>query len=139
MEQRLNLTIVTPKGEFLNKDNIVSIAFSTIEGEVEVFPKHTPVVASVVPSLLKYREEGKDISSLVVGKGYVEVTQNRVLLVVEDVTDGTEFDKEKLIDELKKVREELEKGKYNVDSITFTNLYYRELWLLSILKLKEES
>lgn len=135
----IKLIVVTPRGEVLNKEGISSVSFYTIKGEIEVLPLHTPMVTCVEPSILKFKsKENPKVELRVIGKGFAEITNEKVLLVVDNISDGKDIDVEVIEKELKEIIDLLQQGKYDVDSLTFANLYYKKLWLERLLMLKKQ-
>ena len=81
MAATLRLEIVTPEGRSYSED-VEMVTLPAAEGEMGVFPQHTPVVTQIVAGELIARKDGRD-QFLAVGEGFVEITAERVAIMAD--------------------------------------------------------
>ncbi len=87
----LHFKIITPLRTALDAD-VVSIKLPATEGEMEVLPGHTDIIASVANGELSYRPVGQAAQSLFVGGGFLQVEGDKVLLVTDTALEAAEID-----------------------------------------------
>lgn len=86
----LRLEIVTPEAKAYSEDvDMVTIPGS--EGELGVLPQHVPLLTSIKPGELRVLKGGKE-TFLAVGEGFVEITQERVIVLTDMALEDTQID-----------------------------------------------
>jgi F-type H+-transporting ATPase subunit epsilon len=104
MAKLLSIDIVTPEKKIF-EGKIRSIIAPGIDGEFGVLPDHTPFATILAPGVVTISlEDGKN-ELLAVSGGYVEVTREKVILLVETAERPEEVD----IETVKRRKEEKEK------------------------------
>ena len=81
MAATLRLEIVTPETRAYS-DDVEFVVLPGIEGEMGVYPMHVPLITSIKPGELAVTKGGKTIH-LAVGEGFVEVTGEKVSVLVD--------------------------------------------------------
>jgi F-type H+-transporting ATPase subunit epsilon len=81
MAATLRLEIVTPETRAYT-DDVEFVVLPAIEGEMGVYPMHVPLITSIKPGELVVTKGGK-ITYLAVGEGFVEVTGEKVSVLVD--------------------------------------------------------
>lgn len=80
----MKLTITTKEGNFFN-DEIKFVTFKTIEGEVGIFPNHTPFTSVLVPGVIAIDTiDGKRLLAVSVD-GYVVVDKSKIIMLTDKV------------------------------------------------------
>jgi F-type H+-transporting ATPase subunit epsilon len=101
------LVVISPEKKVLETE-ILSVTVPTTEGEITILPKHMAIFALVKPGEITVRtKEGTTL--LAGGGGFVNVTADKVTLLVEYGVNSEELDEEK-IKEAKRRAEELLKN-----------------------------
>ena len=77
----LRLEIVTPESRAYS-DDVEMVVLPAIEGEMGVHPMHVPLITAIKPGELVVTKGGKQIH-LAVGEGFVEVTGEKVSVLVD--------------------------------------------------------
>jgi F-type H+-transporting ATPase subunit epsilon len=77
----LRLEIVTPESRAYS-DDVEMVVLPAIEGEMGVYPQHVPLITAITPGELVITKGGT-ISHLAVGEGFVEVTGEKVSVLVD--------------------------------------------------------
>ena len=78
----LHLTLTTPAKVFLDED----VRFLYLQGEggeMGILEAHTPLISVIYPGELRYTDLENKEHSLAIGSGFVQVTQNQILVVTE--------------------------------------------------------
>jgi F-type H+-transporting ATPase subunit epsilon len=89
MANTFSLKIVTPSHEVYNGE-VEKVLLKSADGEFEILANHANLIASTVPSIVKFKDaEGKD-NELFVSKALIQVGGNQVLIS----SDAAEFEEE---------------------------------------------
>jgi F-type H+-transporting ATPase subunit epsilon len=87
---KLRLEIVTPEAKAYSEDvDMVTVPGS--EGELGILPQHVPLLTSIKPGELRVLKDGKE-TWLAVGEGFVEITQERVIVLTDMALEDTQID-----------------------------------------------
>ncbi len=87
----LHFKIITPLRTALDAE-VTSVKLPATEGEMEVLPGHADLIASVANGELSYREPGEaGVKSLFVGGGFLQVENDKVLLVTDTALEAAEI------------------------------------------------
>jgi ATP synthase F1 epsilon subunit len=82
------LSIITPAGKVF-EDNVESLAAPGLMGGFEVYSHHMSMLVALKEGSVRIRKEGKDIKSLTIDSGVLEVDANHnVLLLADQITAG---------------------------------------------------
>lgn len=112
-EHRLQLDVVTPDQSKLSIECDFVVVRSTA-GEMGFLPDHAPLVAALVPQVMRYRTDDKE-NKLFVSGGFVEVNDNVVSVMAPAAELASEIDFERAEDARDRALERL-KHKENVDT-----------------------
>ena len=93
MNQKLNLSIVTPEKQLVSEE-VDQVNAPGTEGDLGILYDHAPILTNLRSGQLSYEKEGETIS-LVVSGGYLEVTDNRVTILAETGEFLHEIDRER--------------------------------------------
>lgn len=88
----LNLEIVTPEKKVVDTQ-VDSVTVPTASGEVGLLASHAPLVSSVFPGVLTYTVRG-GTERLVVSSGFLEVSNDKVSVLVDAAEMPDEIDAE---------------------------------------------
>ena len=91
MSDLLDLTIVTPERSLV-AEKVDQVDIPGTEGDMGILHNHTPILTSLRPGRLTYQRDQKSVS-LVVSTGYVEVAENRVIVLAETAEFFDELDR----------------------------------------------
>jgi F-type H+-transporting ATPase subunit epsilon len=81
MASTLKLEIVTPDAAVYNEE-VEMVTLPAAEGEMGIYPQHTPLLTQIVPGEIIARKNGRDYF-LAVGEGFVEITGERVAVMTD--------------------------------------------------------
>jgi F-type H+-transporting ATPase subunit epsilon len=86
----LKLEIVTPEEKIYSEDvDMVTIPGS--EGEFGVYPRHVPLLTTLVPGELRVLKNGRE-TSMAVGEGFVEITADAVSVLTDMALEAEKID-----------------------------------------------
>ena len=108
-ENKLQLSIVTPERLVLDED-VDQVNVPGVEGELGILYDHAPILTTMRPGRFSYEllgEKGRETTHMVVSGGYLEVTDNRVIVLAEAVEFLDEIDQERAKASLIKAEEML--------------------------------
>ncbi|MGB7203005.1 MAG: F0F1 ATP synthase subunit epsilon [Pyrinomonadaceae bacterium] len=86
----LKLEIVTPEKRVLDAE-VDSVTVPTASGEAGILSHHAPLVSALKPGILTYSAKGA-AEKLVVSGGFVEVSGDKVAVLVDTAESADEID-----------------------------------------------
>ena len=104
MAKHIHIDIVTPEKKIF-EGQIRSIVAPGIDGEFGVLPDHAPFATVLAPGVVELTDEDGKKELMAVSGGYIEVTREKVILLVETAERPEEVD----VETLKRRKEEKEK------------------------------
>ena len=108
-ENKLQLSIVTPERLVLSED-VDQVNVPGVEGDLGILYDHAPILTTMRAGWFSYEllgEKGRETIRMIVSGGYLEVTDNRVIVLAEAVEFLDEIDKERAKASLVKAEEAL--------------------------------
>ncbi len=93
MPDKLTLELVTPARQMLSEQVDEIFAPGSL-GQFGLLPGHAPMLTTLQPGEFRYRK-GKEIFYLAVSWGYVEIENNRVVILAETAETEDEIDLER--------------------------------------------
>jgi len=101
--------VLTPEGTVFD-DEVEMVSTRTTAGSIGILANHEPVLAMLDPSELRLYRSDSDIVSFAQAEGYMQVADNRVLLLVEEAHDPSSLDVSSLRERLQQAERELEQA-----------------------------
>ena len=80
----MELVVLTPDQEFF-KGTVKSITLPGVEGEFEILENHAPLVSALTSGMVKIKKDNGDLLNFNVTKGFLEVINNDLALLVNDI------------------------------------------------------
>ena len=133
MAETLALEIVTPEGVKLTQSVEIFTA-PGVSGEFGVLPGHLPLLAALRTGIVTYHRGGEE-KKLAVADGFVEVKEDRALLLTDKVAKRDDIDVVRVRLELKDVDEQLDRYTGEPGSPEWQALVAREIWAATQLEL----
>jgi F-type H+-transporting ATPase subunit epsilon len=130
---KVTLEIVTPQGLAL-RDEVDDVTAPSVSGEFGVLPGHLPLLAALRTGIVTYHRGGEE-RKLAVADGFVEVKDDRALLLTDKVAKKEEIDVVRVRLELKEVDEQLDNYTGEYGSPEWQALVSRETWAATQLEL----
>jgi F-type H+-transporting ATPase subunit epsilon len=100
--------VLTPEGEVFN-DDVEMVSTRTTVGSIGILARHQPLLGMLDPTELRlYKTYGDESSAtrFAQGEGYVQVTGDHVLILVEDAIDPGSLNASELQDQLSRAERE---------------------------------
>src|SRR5437588_1459257 len=101
------LEVLTPDGEVFN-DEVEMVSTRTTTGSIGVLAHHTPVLAMREPTELRLYKTESEVVRFAQAEGYMQVTGDDVMLLVEEAHPPSELDSGQLRDRLQQAERELQ-------------------------------
>jgi len=101
--------VLTPEGEVFN-DDVEMVSTRTTVGSIGILARHQPLLGMLDPTELRlYKTYGDDSSAtrFAQGEGYVQVSGDHVLILVEDAVEPGALNTSELQDQLSRAEREL--------------------------------
>jgi F-type H+-transporting ATPase subunit epsilon len=130
---KLDLEIVTPEGVQL-KETIDELTAPSVEGEFGVLPGHRPLLAALQTGLVSYRV-GNQITQVAVGPGFVEIHDDKAVVLTDRFSTKAKVDVVRVRLELKDADAALADYKGDPKEHEYVDLVQRELWAAALLEL----
>jgi F-type H+-transporting ATPase subunit epsilon len=92
--------VLTPEGEIFN-DEVEMVSTRTATGSIGILANHTPLLAMLDPAELRLYRSESEIVRFAQGEGYLQVAENRVLILVEEAHAPGELDLAELREKLR--------------------------------------
>ena len=89
---KLILEIVTPEAKTFSGE-VDMVVLPGVEGELGILPMHVPLMTQLLPGEVRILQGGKE-TDLVVGTGFVEVSQTHVSILTDMSMADTEIDEQ---------------------------------------------
>lgn len=86
----LKLEIITPESRVVDAE-VDTVTVPTASGEAGILPNHAPLISTVKPGVLSYSAKGAS-DRLVVSSGFVEVSGNKVAILVDSAEAPGDLD-----------------------------------------------
>jgi F-type H+-transporting ATPase subunit epsilon len=99
--------VLTPEGEVFN-DEVEMVSTKTAVGSIGVLANHAPLLAMLDPTELRLYKTESEVVSFAQAEGYMQVANNRALILVEEAHASGELNAGDLRDRLQQAERELE-------------------------------
>src|SRR5256714_13515343 len=99
--------VLTPEGQVFD-DEVEMVSTRTGIGSIGIRANHAPLMAILEPTELRLYRSDSDIVRFAPGEGYLQVVDNRALVLVEEADDPDSLDRSDLETRLKGGRATLE-------------------------------
>ena len=104
--EKFRVEVLTPEGEVFN-DEVEMISTQTSVGSIGILAHHEPVLAMLDPTELRLYKSESDIVRFAQAEGYMQVAENRALLLVEEAHRPEDLDASKLRDRVQQAEREI--------------------------------
>jgi F-type H+-transporting ATPase subunit epsilon len=129
----IELEIVTPDGVLL-REKVSALTAPSVDGEFGVLPGHRPLLAALKTGIVTYTKEGAEIR-VAVGPGFVEIANDRAVLLTDHVARKDEIDPVQARLDLKDADEALDRYAGEPGSSEYLEQMRKELWAAARLTL----
>jgi F-type H+-transporting ATPase subunit epsilon len=106
---KFHAEVLTPEGEVFN-DEVEMISTRTTIGSIGVLANHTPILAMLDPTELRLYKTESEVVRFAQAEGYMQISGNRALLLVEEAYSPSDLDAGDLRERLQRAERELERA-----------------------------
>ena len=103
--EKFRVEVLTPEGEVFN-DEVEQVSTRTQVGSLGILARHQPLLGLLEPTELRLYRTESDIVRFAQGEGYVQVTREGVLLLVEEAMTPEQLDRGDLEQRLREAEQE---------------------------------
>ena len=113
---KLLLEIVTPEAKTFSQD-VDMVVLPGVEGELGILPMHVPLMTRLLPGEVRITQGEKHIE-LVVGTGFVEVTQTKVSILTDMAMADSEVDESAAEEAVRRAQADLQDKNLNSEEVS---------------------
>jgi F-type H+-transporting ATPase subunit epsilon len=128
MRNDLNLRILSP-ANIAFTGVIDSVHVPAALGELEIFLNHAPMVSSLLPGVITVHHTSGSHDKYFVNGGYVEIHNNEISLIVDDIMDISDVNKEFYQKQIEILSKKLQNNRLNdaeYDKVTHSIALYKQ-------------
>jgi F-type H+-transporting ATPase subunit epsilon len=107
--KKFRVEVLTPDGEVF-ADDVQMVSTKTAVGSIGVLAHHAPLLAMLDATELRLYRSDSEIVRFAQSEGYLQVADNRALLLVEEAHDPDSLDAGELRDRLQQAEREIEEA-----------------------------
>jgi F-type H+-transporting ATPase subunit epsilon len=105
--ESFRVEVLTPEGEVFN-DEVEMVSTKTAVGSIGVLAHHAPLLAMLDPTELRLYKSESDVVRFAQAEGYLQVANNRAMILVEEAHEPGSLDVSGLRDRLSEAERTLE-------------------------------
>jgi F-type H+-transporting ATPase subunit epsilon len=107
--EKFRAEVLTPEGKVFD-DEVEMVSTKTAIGSIGILAHHEPLLAMLDPTELRLYRSESDVVSFAQAEGYLQVAENRALLLVEEAHPPDQLDAGVLRERLAQAEQELERA-----------------------------
>ncbi|HEX4720136.1 MAG TPA: ATP synthase F1 subunit epsilon [Thermoleophilaceae bacterium] len=107
--EKFPVEVLTPEGEVFN-DEVEMVSTRTTVGSIGILAHHAPLLAMLDPTELRLYKTESEVVSFAQAEGYLQMANNRALILVEEAHSPNELNAGELRDRLQQAERELEQA-----------------------------
>jgi F-type H+-transporting ATPase subunit epsilon len=107
--EKFPVEVLTPEGEVFAED-VQMVSTKTSVGSIGILANHAPLLAMLDPTELRLYRSDSDVVSFAQSEGYIQVGNNRALLLVEEAHEQGALDAGELRERLQQAERELDES-----------------------------
>jgi F-type H+-transporting ATPase subunit epsilon len=101
--------VLTPEGEVFS-DEVEMVSTRTTVGSIGILANHEPLLGMLEPTELRLYRSESEIERFAQGEGYMQVSSEGVLVLVEEAVPPDQLDSSDLQDRLRRAEEAAERA-----------------------------
>ena len=106
---RFPCEVLTPEGEVFN-DEVEMVSTKTSVGSIGILANHQPLLAMLDPTELRLYKSESDVVRYAQGEGFLQISGEHALVLVDEVFDVEELNTSDLQDRLRRAEEACERA-----------------------------
>ncbi|WP_031500256.1 F0F1 ATP synthase subunit epsilon [Bryobacter aggregatus] len=132
MADTFTIEIATPE-KLVIRNEVTEAQIPGAEGMLGILPGHAALISEIDPGELSYKMDGQN-HVLAVSKGWVEVSNNKVRVLVDACENATQIDRARAEEALRRANERLSSPKQELDMARALNAAKRAHARLAVAK-----
>jgi F-type H+-transporting ATPase subunit epsilon len=108
--------ILTPEGEVFN-DEVEMVSTRTSVGSIGLLANHQPLLAMLDPTELRLYKSESDVIRYAQGEGFLQISGEHALVLVDEVFDVDDLDTSDLQDRLKRAEDAISKAEEGTEEL----------------------
>ncbi len=112
---KFQVEVLTPEGEVFNEE-VEMLSTRTNVGSIGVLANHTPLLGMLEPTELRLYRSETDVVRYAQGEGYIQIGDNKALVLVEDALRPEDLDVAELNDKLQRAEAEVAAAEANSEA-----------------------
>jgi F-type H+-transporting ATPase subunit epsilon len=104
--ESFKVEVLTPEGQVF-ADEVEMVSTRTSVGSIGILAHHQPLLGMLDPTELRLYKSENDFVSYAQGEGYVQVSPDGVLLLVEEAVEASKIDTAEQQEKLKRAEQEM--------------------------------
>ncbi len=105
--EKFQVEVLTPEGKVF-EDEVEMVSTRTTDGSIGVLAHHEPVLAMLDPAELRLYRSDSDVVRFAQAEGYMQIADNRALLLVQEAFPPDQLDAGQLRERLQEAERQLE-------------------------------
>ena len=106
---KFRVEVLTPEGQVFD-DEVEMVSTRTVTGSIGVLANHAPLMGILEPTELRLYKSESDVEKFAQGEGYLQVVDNRALVLVEEAIRPDDLDKSDIESRLRDAEQSLEQA-----------------------------
>ncbi len=107
--KRFQAEVLTPEGQVFEGE-VEQVSTRTTVGSLSVLAGHQPLLALLEPTELRLYRSESDVVTFAQGEGYLQMTGDRALILVQEAIPPRDLDAADLRDRLARAQEEVQRA-----------------------------
>jgi len=106
---KFKVEVLTPEGQVFDGE-VEMVSTRTNTGSIGVLANHAPLMGILEPTELRLYKSESDVEKFAQGEGYLQVVDNRALVLVEEAIKPDDLDRSDIESRLKDAEQSLEQA-----------------------------
>jgi F-type H+-transporting ATPase subunit epsilon len=109
MASTFKVEVLTPEGQVF-ADEVELLSTRTTTGSIGIKARHAPLMAILEPTELRLYKSASDVVRFAQGEGYLQVADNRALVLVEEAIPPDQIDRGAFESRLKEAQDAVQRA-----------------------------
>ena len=105
--EKFRVEVLTPEGKVFDEE-VEMVSTRTADGSIGILAHHEPVLAMLDPAELRLYRSDNDVVRFAQAEGYMQIAENRALLLVQEAFPPDQLDVGQLRERLQEAERQLE-------------------------------
>ena len=105
--EKFRVEVLTPEGSVFDEE-VEMVSTTTASGSIGILAHHEPVLAMLDPTELRLYRSDTDVVRFAQAEGYMQIAENRALLLVQEAFPPDQLDAGQLRERLQEAERQLE-------------------------------